>query len=423
MSVLSQGLQPRRGPPAWRVAVELCSSMRFAIALLTLICIAAVIGTVLPQGQSPVSYIDRFGPFWAPLFDAAGLYAVYSAWWFLAVLALLVASTSLCIYRTAPRLLADWRSFKHDIRIQSLRSFGQQATAESGQHAGAQAQALAQALSARGWRVRTRERDLPSVQTGAPVSAGSGSGWLVAAQKGGARKLGYVATHGAIVLICVGGLFDGDLAVRAAMAFKGVSAYGGGGLVAEVPATHRLSESTPSFRGTIAVAEGTQSSTALLNRPDGVVLQPLPFAIELRRFIVDYYPTGMPKLFASEVVFHDRATGEQRAERIEVNHPAAWRGVQVFQSSFEDGGSALALRAQPLDRARDGFDIAATVGSQQPFPHAKPDSNAEAAGGNGVPAAPPPWTLEVTGLRVMNCLLYTSPSPRDLSTSRMPSSA
>ena len=78
MSVLSQGLQPRRGPPAWRVAVELCSSMRFAIALLTLICIAAVIGTVLPQGQSPVSYIDRFGPFWAPLFDAAGLYAVYS---------------------------------------------------------------------------------------------------------------------------------------------------------------------------------------------------------------------------------------------------------------------------------------------------------------------------------------------------------
>ena len=120
---------------------------------------------------------------------------------------------------------------------------------------------------------------MPSVQTGAPVSAGSGSGWLVAAQKGGARKLGYVATHGAIVLICVGGLFDGDLAVRAAMAFKGVSAYGGGGLVAEVPATHRLSESTPSFRGTIAVAEGTQSSTALLNRPDGVVLQPLPLSL------------------------------------------------------------------------------------------------------------------------------------------------
>ena len=29
----------------------------------------------------------------------------------------------------------------------------------------------------------------------------------------------------------------------------------------------------------------------------------------------------------------------------------------------------------------------------------------------------------VMGLRVRNCLLYTSPSPRDLSTSRMPSSA
>ena len=35
------------------------------------------------------------------------------------------------------------------------------------------------------------------------------------------------------------------------------------------------------------------------------------------------------------------------------------------------------------------------------------------------------WTSggEAKALQVLNCLLYTSPSPRDLSTSRMPSSA
>ena len=34
------------------------------------------------------------------------------------------------------------------------------------------------------------------------------------------------------------------------------------------------------------------------------------------------------------------------------------------------------------------------------------------------------WQRPITGsIDVINCLLYTSPSPRDLSTSRMPSSA
>ncbi len=39
----TQGYAPRRGSEAWRRSVELLSSMRFAIALLTVICIASVI--------------------------------------------------------------------------------------------------------------------------------------------------------------------------------------------------------------------------------------------------------------------------------------------------------------------------------------------------------------------------------------------
>ncbi|MFN7197647.1 MAG: cytochrome c biogenesis protein ResB, partial [Hylemonella sp.] len=79
----------------WRSWVELLSSMRFAIALLTVICIASVIGTVLKQHEPLNNYINQFGPFWAEVFGALGLYAVYSAWWFLLILAFLVLSTSL----------------------------------------------------------------------------------------------------------------------------------------------------------------------------------------------------------------------------------------------------------------------------------------------------------------------------------------
>ena len=46
---------------------------------------------------------------------------------------------------------------------------------------------------------------------------------------------------------------------------------------------------------------------------------------------------------------------------------------------------------------------------------------------DGVPDAtfilPQPESTEAVPAQVQSCLLYTSPSPRDLSTSRMPSSA
>jgi len=94
MSVSTHGLRVRRGPHAVRAAVELFSSMRFAIALLTIICIASIIGTVLKQHEPIGNYVNQFGPFWAELFMAIRLHAVYSAWWFLLILGFLVVSTS-----------------------------------------------------------------------------------------------------------------------------------------------------------------------------------------------------------------------------------------------------------------------------------------------------------------------------------------
>src|SRR3954469_6151315 len=106
-----------------RELLELLSSMRFAIALLTVICIASVIGTVLKQHEPAPNYVNQFGPFWSELFFAIRLNTVYSAWWFLLILAFLVTSTSLCIARNAPKILADLRTAKENIRESALLSF------------------------------------------------------------------------------------------------------------------------------------------------------------------------------------------------------------------------------------------------------------------------------------------------------------
>lgn len=374
MNVSTQGLELQHGSRRMAALVELLSSMRFAIALLSVICIASVIGTVVKQAEPYNNYVNQFGPFWAEVFAAANLYTVYSAWWFLLILAFLVTSTSLCIARNTPKILTDLKAYKENVREQSLKAFPHRAQAELAEAPQAAAHRIGQALLGSGWKVRLQSRSTPA-----------GEGWMVAAKKGAANKWGYIAAHSAIVLVCVGGLLDGDLMVRAQTWFNGKQIFEGGGMIADVPAQHRLSVSNPTFRGNLLVTEGTASSTAIISQPGGVLLQELPFSVELKKFIVEYYDTGMPRLFASEIVIHDHETDEKKPARVEVNHPVFHRGVAIYQSSFDDGGSRVKLQAVPIAGASKPFEVEGTVGSSTQLTNGDQQ-----------------LTLEYTGLRVIN---------------------
>ncbi len=370
MTASTTGIEVRAQSRWVRDAVELVSSMRFSISLLTVICIASVIGTVVKQHEPFNNYVNQFGPFWAELFGRVGLFSVYSVWWFLLILAFLVVSTSLCIARNAPKIVADLRTYKEQVREQSLASFhhkGQGEVTETRDQAYNRISAL---LVHGGWRAKVQLRE---------------NGTMIAARRGAANKLGYIAAHSAIVLVCVGGLIDGDLIVRAQMALLGKSTYTGGGLMKDVPAQYRLGPGTPTFRANLLVAEGSKSGTAVINMQDGVVLQDLPFDVELKKFIVDYYDTGMPKLFASEILIHDRDTGQAIPALVKVNEPAFHRGVAIYQSSFDDGGSALTLRGLPMSARGQPFEVEGVVGG-----------NTQISDGDSK------MTLEFTGLRVIN---------------------
>jgi cytochrome c biogenesis protein len=276
MTVSTQGIEIRSSSRAVSQWVELLSSMRFAISLLTVICIASVIGTVVKQHEPANNYVNQFGPFWAEVFESASLFTVYSAWWFLLILAFLVISTSLCIARNTPKIFADFKAYKENIREQSLKAFPNRAENGLDEAPEAAAHRMGQALLGSGWKVKLQSRDTPN-----------GKGWMLAAKKGVANKLGYLAAHSAIVLVCIGGLLDGDLMVRAQVWFNDKTPFMGSGLIADVPAQHRLSSSNPTFRGNLMVTEGAVAGTAILAQPQGVILQELPFSVELKKFIVE----------------------------------------------------------------------------------------------------------------------------------------
>jgi cytochrome c biogenesis protein len=346
---------PRPAAPSrTREALELLSSMRFAITLLAVICIASVIGTVVQQNEPFNNYVNKFGPFWAEVFSRLQLFTVYSAPWFLAILGFLVLSTSLCIARNAPKIVADLGSFKEHVREQSLAAFHHKASGTLPLARDAALAHVAAVLGRQGWEARAQVRD---------------GGTMVAARAGRAHKLGYLAAHSAIVLVCLGALADGDLIVRAQMLLRGKTTFDGGyQFIKDVPAEHRLPEGNPTFRGNLRVSEGQRAGVATLSMPHGAVLQELPFDVELKKFIVEYYETGMPRLFASDIVIHDHDTGQTTATTVKVNEPAIHQGVAIYQSSFEDGGSLVKLNAQPLQPGARPFELTLRVGESTPLP-------------------------------------------------------
>ncbi|RZA36420.1 MAG: cytochrome c biogenesis protein ResB [Lysobacteraceae bacterium] len=330
-------------------AVELVSSMRFAISLLTIVAIASVIGTVLKQNEPMPNYVNQFGPFWFEVFNKLGLYSVYSSWWFLLILVFLIVSTGLCVVRNAPKMVRDMRSWREGVREESLRNFHHKLEWTAPLARTELAAQTAERLRHAGYAVKLVEKE---------------GGLLVAAKKGAGNKFGYIFAHTSIIVILLGGMLDSELPVKFQQWFLGKTPFGGSGVIADIPAQHRLGLNNPSFRGNTLIAEGQTSNTALLPQASGVLVQELPFSIKLQKFHIDFYSTGMPKLFASDVVVHDPDTGKTFPATIKVNHPLIYKGIAVYQSSFDDGGSKLKLTGFPMSGTADkAFQIEGTVGS------------------------------------------------------------
>ncbi|WP_159880286.1 cytochrome c biogenesis protein ResB [Aquitalea denitrificans] len=311
---------------------ELFSSMRFAIGLLTILAIASIIGTVLKQNEPYPNYAFEFGQYWFAVFEQLGLYDVYHSGWFLTILAFLVLSTTLCIVRNGPGFIKDMKAYREKASDNSLAAMKHSVEIDA---AGSDPAILRAYLRAQGWRWREHLRADGSL--------------VLAAKKGAASKLGYFFAHIALVVICIGGLMDGNLPLKLAEMVGSVVPETRDIPQSQIPPQSRLSTSNLSFRGNVTIAEGKSGDVIFLNSGNGYLVQDLPFTVTLKKFYVDYYSNGMPKLFASDIAVTDKATGKVTEAQVKVNHPLIVDGVAIYQASFGDGGSPLSFKAWNLD--------------------------------------------------------------------------
>jgi cytochrome c biogenesis protein len=359
-------------PSRSKILLEFLGSMNLAITLLAATAIAAVIGTVLKQNEPYQNYVIQFGAFWFQVFKSIGLYDVYSTWWFMTILGFLVISTSVCIVRNSPGMVREMRNFRLGVQLKSLQAFNFNKQWNVPADQDATVHAVSTIVRAYGYRVRRKDH---------------GDHVMLAAMKGRINRLGYIFTHTAIVVICLGALADGTASLKLKALTGAIQVETKDLPASQVPKKSWLSVHNPSFRGSVTIPEGTSANLCFLQLWNGYLVQPLPFTIDLKKFRIRHYPSGKPRSFESDVVIHDPSNpGHPIAATIAVNHPLTYKGYTIYQASFSDGGTHETLKAWPLQSSDlDPQVVKSSVFSKVPVNTAKG-----------------PLTLELTNFRMYN---------------------
>ncbi|MCW8929972.1 MAG: cytochrome c biogenesis protein ResB [Gammaproteobacteria bacterium] len=335
---VERGRSNRKEHGLFKVIISFLGSMELAISLFVIIGIASIIGTILQQNQVYNTYIVKFGPFWFEVFRSLELFDIYSSWWFVILLGFLLVSTATCIYRYAPVIIREWRQFRLNVSSKSLKLMHSTGSWNTETTPNETAQFIQEKLANGGYQSRLKNEE--GIIT-------------IAAKKGAINRLGYLFTHGAIIVICLSALYDGNFNLKLREAAGQLKPETRDLFASQVPDISRLkADENHAFRGNANVPEGSTTGLVFLQMRNGFLVQELPFTITLNDFRIEHYNTGMPKSFESDIVIEDIESGEKISKTIEVNHPLFYKDFAIYQSSFDDGGSIMDLQAWSLDDSK-----------------------------------------------------------------------
>ncbi len=100
------------------------------------------------------------------------------------------------------------------------------------------------------------------------------------------------------------------------------------------------------WRGTFNLREGEADKVALVWRGADASPRFLPFEVANDGFEIEFYPSGMPSRYATNLRF--AGAGVSQSEVVEVNKPVRVGAYAFYQASFGDGGSKIAGRGLDL---------------------------------------------------------------------------
>ncbi|MCK4987817.1 MAG: cytochrome c biogenesis protein ResB [Desulfobacterales bacterium] len=258
------------------------ASVKLTIVLLLTLAATSIIGTLIPQNETPVAYVQAFGEFGYRLFALLGVFDMYSSWWFRSLILLLTANIVVC---SIDRLQFTWKIIfaRHPkFNIARFRRFKRKEEFKA-ERAPDRLKNIYPSIVARRFGYhRVEDTD---------------EGFAVYGESGRWTRLGVYIVHFSVVLLLIGGLIG--------------SIFG--------------------FDGFVNIPEGESVRTIQLrNNPKKLQLD---FEVRCDDFNVTFYDTGAPKEFRSSLTILKQGKPVYQKDII-VNDPLQYEGIRFFQSSY-----------------------------------------------------------------------------------------
>lgn len=242
----------------------------------------SILGTLIPQNESPSNYIQAFGEFGYKLFSVLGLFDMYHAWWFLLLLLALTVNIIVCSIDRFPAVWKIVRGSQKGIKAGRFRKLANRQTVVRRGHPDDLQPAVEKLIAGSFGKLQFEK---------------TATGFLLFAEKRRWTRLGVYVVHTSIVLLLLGSIIG--------------SIYG--------------------FEGSVNVAEGEAVDTIRLRNSNQ--LYKLDFSIRCDDFEVSFYDTGAPKEFRSDLTLLENGAPVY-TKSIIVNDPIRFRGINIFQSSY-----------------------------------------------------------------------------------------
>ena len=279
------------------------SSVKLTVVLLLTLALTSIIGTLIPQNESPQAYLKAFGAFLYRFFDVLGFFDLYHSWWFQALMLLLALNVLVC---SIDRLSATWRiifperpkfNLSRFRRLEPKEEFIKNGPAEV-------LKKPCHAILSRQFRYcRVEQTD---------------SGYAIFGERGRWTRIGVYIVHLSVICMLVGGVIGSILG----------------------------------FEGFVNLAPGESSQQIQLRNRNQVLK--LDFKIRCDDFKVRFYPSGAPEEFRSSLSIIE---GDEvvKSQDIIVNDPLRYKGISIYQASY----GQLPARQQDV-RIPDEFTLVFT---------------------------------------------------------------
>ena len=259
------------------------SSLKLLIVLLLVLAVLSIAGTIIQQDRPLQEYYRYFKPLTVAIFNKLGLFNMYHSWWFVSCLVLLAINLIACTISRHKGIIAGFKRGKTVPDEQFARSLPFKETIaydlppEKVQDA---------ALGIVGKRFTKKHRET--------VTEDGAKHFFF--EKARYSRLSFFLTHLSILLIFLGGIIG--------------SLFG--------------------YKGYVNLMEG---DTLYQIQTRSGKIENLGFQVKCNAFDVDFYNTGEPKDYRSDLsVIRDNR--EIVRKTIRVNDPLTFKGITFFQSSY-----------------------------------------------------------------------------------------